>query len=115
MINAKSGYTRKYFDVLAGSVLEIHQACYRDAALWLNGLMQPLEKEVRFRREWLAQYEGDLAKAAQSGDAFASDPRNLEADAARLATQWEKLGECRLRMQKLLPEDDNWWAQGEAA
>jgi hypothetical protein len=115
LTSAKSGYTRKYFDVLAGSVLEIHQACYRDAALWLKGLMQPLEKEVRFRRDWLAQREDDLAKAAQSGDAFASDARNLEADAACLATQREKLGEYRLRFQKLLPEDDNWWAQGEAA
>ena len=115
LTSAKSGYTKKYFDSLAGSVLEIHLACYRDAALWLKGLMRPLEKEVRLRREWLAQREGELAQAAQSGNAFAADAIDLERDVAHLATQQERFGEYRLRLQKLLPEDDNWWAQGEAA
>ena len=115
LTSAKSGYTKKYFDALAESVLDIHLACYRDAALWLKGLMLPLEKEVHLRREWLVQREDDVASAAKSGSEFAVDARKLEGDAVQLGTQQEKLAEHRLRLQKLLPEDDNWWAQGEAA
>ena len=115
LTSAKSGYTKKYFDALAESVLDIHLACYRDAALWLKGLMLPLEKEVHLRREWLVQREDDVASAAKSGSEFAVDARKLEGDAVQLGTQQEKLAEHRLRLQKLLPEEDNWWAQGEAA
>ena len=115
LTSAKSAYTKKYFDALASGVLEIHQVSHREAGLWLKGLMLPLEREVQLRREWLKQREEEIAKAAASGDIVATSTQGVDDEAQRLASQQEKLAEFRARLQKILPEDENWWARGEAA
>ena len=96
-------------------MLEIHQVSHREAGLWLKGLMLPLEREVQLRREWLKQREEEIAKAAERGDVVAASRQGVDDEAQRLASQQEKLAEFRARLQKILPEDENRWARGEAA
>ena len=115
LTSAKSSYTKKYYDALAGSVLQSHLLSYRDAEAWLKSLMQPLEKEVQLRREWLRQREAEIAKAADEGSTFQENTLDLDAEAQRLTRQQNKFDELRARLKKILPEDDNWWARGEAA
>ncbi len=115
LASAKSAGTRKYFDALAGSVLELYDHAHRDAQQWLQDILRPLESEVQSRRDRLTQREEQMHLVAQSGQSAAEQMQLLEQDARSLVTQNEKLAELRDRLKKILPEDAVWWAQSEAA
>jgi Dynamin family len=113
--SAKSTYTKKYFDALAGNAVQIFQTAHTDAGLWMKDLMQPLQTEVMGRRVWLAQRESDLAVAAQTGQTAGEQFLNLGAEMHNLHGQKTRLAEFRERLKVVLPEHNVWWDEGEAA
>jgi hypothetical protein len=115
LTSAKSSYTGKYFDALAGNVQELLQTASHDTKIWLEDIMRPLESEVHSRGERLAEREQQVALVAQSGQSVEHMMQGLETDAHRLSLQKIKLTDLRTRLEKILPEDSNWWDQGKAA
>lgn len=115
LTSAKSSYTGKYFDALAGNVQELLQSARHDTQVWLADIMRPLESEVHARGERLTEREQQVAQAVLSGQGVEQQMVNLEIDARRLAAQKSRLAELRSRLEKILPEDSNWWDQGQAA
>jgi hypothetical protein len=115
LTSAKSSYTGKYFDALAGNVQEMLRDAQRDTEMWLQSIMQPLESEVHARGDRLAEREKQVALAAQSGQTVEQQMLSLDADLRRLAAHKTKLAELSARLEKILPEDSNWWIQGKAA
>jgi hypothetical protein len=115
LTSAKSSYTGKYFDALAGNVQELLRDARTETEVWLKDIMSPLESEVRSRGERLAEREQQVSLAAQSGQTVEQQMLSLDIDARRLAAQKSKLGELRGRLEKILPEDSNWWIRDAAA
>jgi hypothetical protein len=115
LTSAKSSYTGKYFDALAGNVKELLQDASRDTRAWLSDIMLPLESEVHSRGERLAERELLVAQAAQSGQGVEQQMQSLQSDARRYELQKSRLSELRARLEKILPEDSNWWHQDQAA
>jgi Dynamin family len=113
--SAKSSYTKKYFDALAGNVIQLYETAHRDSNLWIKDLMQPLQGEVAGRRTWLAQRETDLAAAAQTGQTAGEQFLNLGAEMHSLHGLKTRLAEFDQRLKIVLPEQNLWWAQGVAA
>lgn len=115
LTSAKSSYTGKYFDALAGNVQEMLRDARGDTEAWLQDIMQPLESEVHARGDRLAEREKQVALAAQSGQTVEHQMLSLDGDLRRLAVHKTKLVEISGRLGKILPEDSNWWVQGKAA
>ncbi len=115
LTSAKSSYTGKYFDALAGNVQELLQTASSETQVWLKDIMRPLEAEVHERSERLAEREQQVTHAAQSGLNVEQLMQGLETDAHRLSLQKLKLADLRAKLEKILPEDSNWWDQGKAA
>ncbi|MGB8598491.1 MAG: hypothetical protein WCE88_03220, partial [Burkholderiales bacterium] len=115
LTTAKSAYTGKYFDALAGNVQELFQSARQDTEVWLQDIMRPLESEVHSRGERLAQREQQVAEAAQSGQGVEQQMQAMESEIKRYTAQKIRLADIRTKLEKILPEDSNWWDQGEAA
>ncbi|MEY4729087.1 MAG: hypothetical protein RL020_245 [Pseudomonadota bacterium] len=115
LTSAKSSYTGKYFDALAGNVQELLRDARLETEMWLKDIMGPLESEVHARGDRLAEREQQVNLAAQSGQTVEQQMLSLDIDARRLLAQKNKLAELRSRLENILPEDSNWWIRDEAA
>jgi len=107
--------TQRFFETIAGQVRRTLDAANRDASLWLQAVMAPVESQVRENRRQLRHRLENINRIYRASDTLEDRLAELKQTAAGLNKQARELSDLRVGLEAVLSPGDVLAAAARAA